>query len=56
MKKYPKVAVAIILRYKDRILILKHENGALKFPGGKMDMIKIEANYIRAIYTKYKFI
>ena len=36
MKKYPKVAVAIILRYRDKILILKHKNGALKFPGGKM--------------------
>lgn len=37
MKKYPIVAVAIILRYRDRILILKHKNGALKFPGGKME-------------------
>ena len=39
MKKYPIVAVAIILRYRDRILILKHknENGALKFPGGRME-------------------
>lgn len=37
MKKHPLVAVAIILRYKDRMLILKHKNGALKFPGGKME-------------------
>jgi 8-oxo-dGTP diphosphatase len=37
MKKYPKVAVVVILRYKDRILMLKHKNGALKFPGGKME-------------------
>ena len=37
MKKYPNVAVVIILRYRDRILILKHKNGALKFPGGKME-------------------
>jgi ADP-ribose pyrophosphatase YjhB (NUDIX family) len=37
MKKYPNVAIAIILRYRDRILILKHKNGALKFPGGKME-------------------
>lgn len=29
--------MAIILRYRDRILILKHKNGALKFPGGKME-------------------
>jgi ADP-ribose pyrophosphatase YjhB (NUDIX family) len=36
-KKYPKVAVAVILRYRDKILILKHKNGALKFPGGKME-------------------
>ena len=37
MKKYPKVAVVVILRYKDRMLILKHKNGALKFPGGKIE-------------------
>ena len=39
MKKYPNVAVVIILRYRDKILMLKHknENGALKFPGGKME-------------------
>jgi len=37
MKKYPNVSVAIILRYKDKMLILRHENGALKFPGGKME-------------------
>ena len=37
MKKYPIIAVAIILRYRDRMLILKHKNGALKFPGGKME-------------------
>ena len=36
-KKYPNVAVAIILRYRDRMLILRHKNGALKFPGGKME-------------------
>jgi ADP-ribose pyrophosphatase YjhB (NUDIX family) len=36
-EKYPKVAVAVILRYKDRILMLKHKNGVLKFPGGKME-------------------
>ena len=37
MKKYPKVAVVVILTYKDRMLILKHKNGALKFPGGRME-------------------
>lgn len=38
MKKYPKVAVALILKHKGRILILKHKNGALKFPGGRMEL------------------
>ena len=37
MKKYPNVAVVVILRCKDRILILKHKDGALKFPGGRME-------------------
>jgi len=37
MKKYPIVAVAIILRHKDKMLILRHKNGAMKFPGGKME-------------------
>jgi ADP-ribose pyrophosphatase YjhB (NUDIX family) len=36
MIKYPVVAVVVILRYKDRVLLLRHGNGALKFPGGKM--------------------
>ncbi|HOB89707.1 MAG TPA: NUDIX hydrolase [Candidatus Colwellbacteria bacterium] len=38
MKKYPIVAIVVILKYKDRILLLKHNNGALKFPGGKMKL------------------
>lgn len=37
MKKYPNVAVVVIFRYKDKILMLKHKNGALKFPGGKIE-------------------
>jgi len=37
MKKYPNVAVVVIFRHKDRILMLKHKNGALKFPGGIME-------------------
>jgi len=37
MKKYPNVAVVVILRHRDRILILKHKDGALKFPGGRME-------------------
>jgi len=38
MKKYPIVAIVVILKYKDRILLLKHNDGALKFPGGKMKL------------------
>jgi ADP-ribose pyrophosphatase YjhB (NUDIX family) len=37
MKKYPNVAVAIILRYKDKILMLKHKNGVFSLPGGRME-------------------
>jgi 8-oxo-dGTP pyrophosphatase MutT (NUDIX family) len=38
MKQYPVIAIVVILRYKDRVLLLKHNNGALKFPGGKMKL------------------
>jgi len=37
MKKYPNVTVAIIFRYKDKVLILKHRNGVFSFPGGRMN-------------------
>lgn len=37
MKKYPTVAVNIIFRYKNKILILKHKNGVYSFPGGRME-------------------
>jgi len=37
MKKYPNVAVVVILRFKDRILILKHKSGRFSFPGGRME-------------------
>jgi len=37
MKKYPNVAVVVILRCKDRILILKHKSGKFSFPGGRME-------------------
>ncbi len=36
MKKYPNVAIKIILKYKDKVLILKHPNGVYSFPGGRM--------------------
>lgn len=37
MKKYPNVAVKIIFRYKDKMLILKHRNGVFSLPGGRME-------------------
>jgi len=36
MKKYPNVAVKIIFRYKNKVLILEHKNGVFSFPGGRM--------------------
>ena len=36
MKKYPNVAVKIIFKYKDRLVLLLHKNGAYSFPGGRM--------------------
>lgn len=37
MKKYPNVTVKIIFRYKDKMLMLKHKNGAFDFPGGRIE-------------------
>jgi len=37
MKKYPNVTLKIIFRCKDKILMLKHPNGAFEFPGGRME-------------------
>lgn len=34
--KHPDVAVKIILRWKNKTLILKHKNNAYDFPGGRM--------------------
>jgi hypothetical protein len=36
MKKYPNVSVKIIFKYKNQILMLRHQNGAFDFPGGRM--------------------
>ena len=36
-KKYPTAAVNIVFRYKNRILMLKHESGMYNFPGGRME-------------------
>jgi 8-oxo-dGTP pyrophosphatase MutT (NUDIX family) len=51
MKKYPNVAVVVILRHRDRILILKHKDGALKFPGGKMEW---KESILGALYRELK--
>jgi len=37
MKKYPNVAVKLILRVKDKILILKQPNGKFSLPGGRLE-------------------
>ena len=37
MKKYPNVTLKIIFRYKDKILMLRHQNGAFDFPGGRLE-------------------
>ncbi|MBU4466923.1 NUDIX hydrolase [Patescibacteria group bacterium] len=37
IKQYPNVAVKIIIKWKDRILIRRHKNGVFDFPGGRME-------------------
>lgn len=37
MKRYPNVTVAIIFRYKDKILMLGHKDGVFSLPGGRME-------------------
>jgi len=37
MKKYPNVSVKVILKYENKILMFKHDNGAFDFPGGRME-------------------
>ncbi len=37
MNKRPKVSIKILLRYKNQVLMLKHENGEYGFPGGTME-------------------
>jgi ADP-ribose pyrophosphatase YjhB (NUDIX family) len=51
MKKYPNVAVVVIFRHKNKILMLKHKNGALKFPGGKMEW---KESILGALYRELK--
>jgi ADP-ribose pyrophosphatase YjhB (NUDIX family) len=51
MKKYPNVAVVVILRFKDRILILKHKSGRFSFPGGRMEW---KESILEALYRELK--
>lgn len=37
MKKYPNVTLKIIFRYKDKMLMFRHQNGAFDFPGGRLE-------------------
>ena len=37
MKKYPNVAIKLILRFKNKVLILKQPNGKFSFPGGRVE-------------------
>ncbi|PIV43686.1 MAG: hypothetical protein COS26_00180 [Candidatus Nealsonbacteria bacterium CG02_land_8_20_14_3_00_40_11] len=37
MKKRPNVTVKIMLRYKDKVLMVKHEDGSFGFPGGHVE-------------------
>lgn len=37
MAKRPNVTVKLIFRYKDKTLILKHPDGVISFPGGRME-------------------
>lgn len=37
MKKYPNVAVKIIFKHRNKILMLRRPNGAFDFPGGRVE-------------------
>lgn len=37
MNHYPNIAVKIIIRRKNRILIRRHKSGVFDFPGGRME-------------------
>ena len=37
VKRYPNVAVKLILKHKNTVLMLRHQNGAFDFPGGRME-------------------
>ena len=37
VERYPNVAVKLILKHNREVLMLKHQNGAFDFPGGRME-------------------
>lgn len=37
MKKRPNVSVKLMIRYKDEVLMIKHKDGTLGFPGGHVE-------------------
>ena len=37
MKKRPNVTVKIMLRYEDKVLMVKHKDGSFGFPGGHVE-------------------
>jgi 8-oxo-dGTP diphosphatase len=37
MNRCPNVAVKVIIKWKDRILVRRHKSGVFDFPGGRME-------------------
>lgn len=37
MKKYPDVTLKLIFKWRNKILMLRHKNGAFDFPGGRVE-------------------
>ena len=37
MKKYPNVTLKILIRHRNKVLILRHKNGIYDFPGGQLE-------------------
>lgn len=37
MSQYPSIAQKLILRFRGKILVLKHFDGVISFPGGKVE-------------------
>lgn len=37
MKKYPNVSIKVFIKYKNKILMMRHPNGTNDFPGGQLE-------------------